>query len=50
MKLLTNESPVIKFESFHVFKCFGMCVALNLTEMAYFSSISWMSRKKRSGA
>lgn len=22
MKLLTNESPVIKFESFHVFKCF----------------------------
>ena len=24
MKLLTNESPVIKFESFHVFKCFGM--------------------------
>ena len=23
MKLLTNESPVIKFESFHVFKCFG---------------------------
>lgn len=35
MKLLTNESPVIKFEAFHVFKCFGMCAALDIEKIAY---------------